>query len=76
MLCGLKLRAEKMIQLNDLMFVCFLLVQLNNLMMFSGVNFLSHNVHFNIDTNGNSKSNPMKTQKTLLKVQSYVPMKL
>jgi hypothetical protein len=46
MLCGLKLRAEKMIQLNDLMFICFLLVQLNNLMMFLGVKLLSHNVHF------------------------------
>jgi hypothetical protein len=35
-----------MIQLNDLIFVCFLLVQLNNLMMFLGVKLLSHNVHF------------------------------
>jgi hypothetical protein len=46
LLCELKLRAEKMVQLNDLMFVCFLLVQLNNLMLFLGVKLLSHDVHF------------------------------
>jgi hypothetical protein len=45
MLCELKLRTEKMIQLNDLMFVCFPLVQLSNLMLFLGVNLLSHSVH-------------------------------